>query len=175
MTTADLGDIGGSWAAIVFWHSLEHLRTPGATLRDAAARLMPGGVIVVAAPNLASLQARMFGARWLALDLPRHLVHLPAATLVEGMTDAGLKVERISYLRGGQSVFGWLHGLVGLLPGRPDLYDTIRRPVARRTRRGGSVRVLIAGALLLPIASVLAILEAVVRRGGTVYAEGRRG
>ena len=38
-----------------------------------------GGVLVVAVPNADSLQARIFGERWLALDLPRHLVHLPAA------------------------------------------------------------------------------------------------
>ena len=37
----------------------------------------------------------------------------------------------MSHWRGGQALFGWLHGLVGSLPGRPDLYDAIRRPEAR--------------------------------------------
>ena len=47
-------------------------------------------------------------------------------------SELGLRVERVSYLRGGQVVFGWLHGIVGSLPGHPDLYDAIRRPEARR-------------------------------------------
>ena len=93
--------------------------------------LAPGGVLVVAVPNAGSLQARLLGERWLALDLPRHLVHLPAEALLERLRSLGLTVERVSFWRGGQVVFGWLHGLVGALPGRPDLYDAIRRPEAR--------------------------------------------
>ena len=83
-------------------------------------------------PNPDSLQARAFGDRWLHLDLPLHLVHVPAPALLARLRALGLRVERVSYLRGGQVVFGWLHGIVGLLPGHPDLYDAIRRPEARR-------------------------------------------
>ena len=43
----------------------------------------PGGALVVAVPNTASLQARAFGDRWFHLDLPRHLVHLPADALID--------------------------------------------------------------------------------------------
>ena len=67
----------GALRAIVFWHSLEHLPAPGAAIDHAARRLMPRGVLLVAVPNTASLQARVFGDRWFHLDLPRHLVHLP--------------------------------------------------------------------------------------------------
>ena len=94
--------------------------------------LEPGGVAVVAIPNPDSLQARAFGDRWLHLDLPLHLVHIPAPALLARLRELGMRIERVSYLRGGQVVFGWLHGIVGLLPGHPDLYDAIRRPEARR-------------------------------------------
>ena len=57
---------------------------------------------------------------------------MPAPALIERLRALGTRVERVSYLRGGQVVFGWLHGIVGLLPGHPDLYDAIRRPEARR-------------------------------------------
>jgi SAM-dependent methyltransferase len=173
---AELEEIDERFAAIVFWHSLEHLRTPGAALERAAQLLLPGGVIVVAVPNAASLQARAFGDAWLALDLPRHLVHIPEAALVERLRGLGLAVERVSHLRGGQIVFGWLHGLVGLLPGRPDLYDAIRRSAARRGEMGPGARAatLLAGAALVPIAALLALLEVALRRGGTVYVEARR-
>ncbi len=73
-------------------------------------------------------------------------------------------------------MFGWLHGLVGALPGQVDLYDAIRRPEARRTQLSGPARLgaLAAAAAMLPLAAVAAGTEAAIRRGGTVYVEARR-
>ncbi len=172
----DVTEVEGGWSAIVFWHSLEHLRNPGAAVAHAAAVLAPGGVLIVAVPNWDSLQARLFGARWFALDLPRHLVHLPAAALTERLEQLGLRVERVSHWRGGQLVFGWLHGLVGRLPGTPDLYDAIRQTTARRAAISPSARAaaLIAAMLLWPAAVLAAAAETLARRGGTVYVEARR-
>ena len=174
---ADIADVDGAFAAIVFWHSLEHLARPSAALDRSAALLRPGGVLVVAVPNLDSLQARLFGERWFALDLPRHLVHLPAGTLLRRLEEIGLQVRRRSHLRGGQVVFGWLHGLVGALPGRPDLYEAIRRPAARSRplRRGERPLALAAAVPLLAPAAACGAAEALARRGGSVYVEARRG
>jgi SAM-dependent methyltransferase len=176
---ADVLDLepGERFAAVVFWHSLEHLPAPGDALERAAGLLLPGGVVVVAAPNADSFQARAFGDRWLALDLPRHLVHIPARALIDRLEQIGLRVARVSWLRGGQVMFGWLHGLVGLLPGRPHLYDAIRRPAARSERRGSAARAatIAAAALLAPLAAVLTVFEALLRRAGTVYVEAVRG
>lgn len=171
-----LREIDGPWAAIVFWHSLEHLPRPGEAIGRAAGLLASDGVLVIAVPNAASLQARLFGDRWLALDLPRHLVHLPSCALLERLESLGLAVERVSYWRGGQVAFGWLHGLVGSLPGHPDLYDAIRRPEARRRPLSGRTRASIfaAAALLAPFAIAAAVVEVAVGRGGTVYVEARR-
>ncbi|HEX5713149.1 MAG TPA: class I SAM-dependent methyltransferase [Solirubrobacterales bacterium] len=167
--------VEGSWAAIVFWHSLEHLPEPASALARAAKLLAPGGVIVIAVPNSASLQARVFGDRWLALDPPRHLVHLTEAALRARLQELGLRVERVGYLRGGQVVFGWLEGLVGSLPGRPRLYEAIRRPAARALPLPPACRAatLLAGALLLPVALAATAVELLARRGGTVYVEAR--
>ena len=71
----------GTWAAVVLWHSLEHLPRPRAAVRAAARLLKPGGVLAVAVPNTDSLQAGAFGDDWLHLDIPRHLVHLSTGTL----------------------------------------------------------------------------------------------
>ena len=169
-------DRSQSFAAVVFWHSLEHLREPGAAIDRAVQLLAPGGMLVVAVPNAASLQARLFGDRWLALDLPRHLVHLPLPTLAGRLRQRGLRVERVSHLRGGQVLFGWLHGLVGSLPGRPDLYEAIRRSEARSRRLSPLMRLysLAAGVVLLPVAFLGTVIEVAARRGGTVYVEARK-
>jgi SAM-dependent methyltransferase len=176
MRDEPLDRVEGAWAAVVFWHSLEHLPEPGRAIDEAVRLLLPGGVVVVAVPDASSLQARAFGDRWLHLDPPRHLVHLNAGALTAGLERRGLRVERVSHVRGGQIVIGWLDGLVGALPGDLDLYRALRRPAARsgplsRGRRAGS---LAAGVLLAPLAAAAAALEVALRRSGTVYVEARR-
>jgi hypothetical protein len=167
--------VRGAYAAVVFWHSLEHLRRPGAALRHAATTLLaPGGLLVVAIPNPASLQARLFEDRWLALDPPRHLVHVPQATLVETLERLGLTVEHRGGVRGGQVAFGWLHGLVKTLPPHADLYDAIRRPQARQAPAPHRARTLATAAALAPLALVAATAEVTARRSGTSYLEARR-
>lgn len=172
----DITELDGEWSAIVFWHALEHLPAPGRAMDHASRNLCPGGALLVAVPNSASLQAWVFGDRWFHLDLPRHLVHLPAAALTERLSSLGLEVTRVSHWRAGQGVFGWLHGLVGTLPGRPDLYEAIRRPEARSRPMPGGRRALAltAATALLPLAAVAAAVEVAARRGGTVYVEARR-
>ncbi|MGD0702259.1 MAG: class I SAM-dependent methyltransferase [Trebonia sp.] len=169
-------DMAGAWSAVIFWHSLEHLRRPVAALRHAAALVIPGGVLVVAVPNATSLQARLFGDRWLALDLPRHLVHISPRALLSQLEALGFRVERVSYLRGGQVLFGWLHGIVGRLPGHPDLYDAIRRGEARQAGQSPAVRLyaLAAAVAALPLALVGTAIEVATRTGGTIYVEARR-
>jgi len=174
---AEIGEVDGSWAAVIFWHSLEHLRRPAAALCHAAGLLVPGGRLVIAVPNAASFQARAFGDRWFALDLPRHLVHLRPEPLLSAISEAGLRTERVSYLRGGQVVFGWVHGLVAELPGQPDLYGVIRRDEARQSAQRPARRLyaLTGAAATLPLALVAAAIEVAAGAGGTIYVEASRG
>ena len=172
-----LDQIEGEWAAVIFWHSLEHLPNPGDAIQEAARLLGPQGVTVIAVPDNDSLQARAFGDRWLHLDPPLHLVHLSERSLRSRLAECGFEIERVSHVRGGQIVIGWLDGLVGALPGHPSLYQALRRPEARN--RGVSARrrtaTLAAGVLMLPMALAGAALEVGLRRAGTVYVEARLG
>ena len=64
---SDFNERAGEWAAVIFWHSLEHLRDPAAAVDRACALLAPHGVLLIAVPNLDSWQARWFGDRWFHL------------------------------------------------------------------------------------------------------------
>jgi SAM-dependent methyltransferase len=170
-----LAEVKGEWAAIVFWHSLEHLPEPRDAIRQARRLLRPGGLVIIAVPNSESLQAAAFGDRWLHLDHPRHLVHLSTSTLRTGLREEGFTIERISFVRAGQIMIGWLQGLVGLLPDQPDLYQALRRERARGVHQPAQLRILaiVAGVVLAPVAAVASLVEIVLRRSGSVYLEAR--
>ena len=72
-------------------------------------------------------------------------------------------------------MIGWLAGLVGALPGRPDLYQALRRSEARSADPGLPRRLtaIAAAVLLLPVAAACAAAEIALRRSGTVYVEAR--
>jgi SAM-dependent methyltransferase len=174
--TNDIAEVEGEWASVVFWHSLEHLPDPTRHLKEAARLLMRGGVLVVAVPNPESLQSRWFGKRWLHLDYPRHLVHIPAGPLQHEVTSNGLRIRRLSYYRGGNVVFGWLHGMVGSVSSSFELYDAIRKPAARSRPMTSSQRwaSIALGVALLPFAVVASVVEVALHRGGTIYLEAVR-
>ena len=171
-----IDEVEGDWAAIVFWHSLEHLPDPMRHLEHAARLLVPGGVLIIAIPNPESLQARVFGRRWLHLDYPRHLVHIPTAPLLDALERFDVEVDRLSYYRGGNVVFGWLHGLVGSISADLDLYDALRKPEARSRPMKGPTRLaaIVLAIVLFPVAAIASLIEVAVRRGGTIYVEGSK-
>jgi SAM-dependent methyltransferase len=89
-TLADAPWTEGSFDAIVFNHSLEHIDNPVETLTQAARLLRPGGVLTIAVPNFGSWHRRAFGSAWFQLDLPRHLQHFDRDSLAGVVRRAGL-------------------------------------------------------------------------------------
>jgi SAM-dependent methyltransferase len=85
----------GSFDAIVFNHSLEHIDDPGRALADAAELLRPGGIVAIAVPNFGSWHRRLFGSAWFQLDLPRHLQHFDRHSLSAIVRRAGLRTVSI--------------------------------------------------------------------------------
>lgn len=111
---AEITELGGRYAAIVFWQSLGCLRAPAAALDHAAALLKPGGLLAIAQPSTARLQARALGERLLAPGVPRHRVLIPPQTLIERLDALGLQVDRIDHLLDDlPTPGGWLQSLLG--------------------------------------------------------------
>jgi SAM-dependent methyltransferase len=83
----------GSFDVIVFSGVLEHVHDPLGSLRRTHELLAPGGLVAILfLPMLDSPEARLFGPRWLALDLPRHLTHFEDTTFTVVAAKAGLEI-----------------------------------------------------------------------------------
>lgn len=110
---AEITELGGRYAAIVFWQSLGRLRAPGVALEHAAALLKPGGLLTVAQPSTTRLQARALGDRLLAPGVPSHRVLIPPQTLMERLRALGLQVDRIDHLLDLRTPGGLLQNVLG--------------------------------------------------------------
>jgi len=70
----DLSEVEGTYDLIMFHHSLEHVPDPEASLREALKRLTPQGRVLIRMPTPSSHAFETYGASWVSLDAPRHLV-----------------------------------------------------------------------------------------------------
>jgi SAM-dependent methyltransferase len=94
---AELGP--NSFEVITMRHSLEHVHHPLEVLRAAHRLLVPGGRLMVGAPNIDSLQYKWFGRSWKGLELPRHLTHFTPDTLQLMLARAGFEPEAARMIR----------------------------------------------------------------------------
>lgn len=84
---------GESPGAITLWHVLEHMHLPVSALQRYR-RLLPGdGLLLVAVPMSGSFDARFYGSRWAAYDVPRHLFHFDQHDLIDTLAGQGFVLE----------------------------------------------------------------------------------
>ena len=158
--------------AAIAWHVLEHLDDPEAALTRIRTWLRPGGRVVLACPNLSSLQARIGGDRWFHQDVPRHRTHFTEAGLRLLLERSGFRLERMAHLLVEQNPLGMWQTLLNRLTGERDVaFRALKRdlgsgPGARRDLALTAV----AGPLLAPIAIALELAAGLAGRGGSVVA-----
>lgn len=85
-----------SFDLVTMSHVLEHLGDPAAILARIRRWLLPGAVLRIWVPNVASLEARVFRRLWLGLQVPRHLWHFTPQSLTALVGHAGFSVERLA-------------------------------------------------------------------------------
>jgi 2-polyprenyl-3-methyl-5-hydroxy-6-metoxy-1,4-benzoquinol methylase len=159
--------------AVVFWHTLEHFSQPVECIARAAELLKPGGLIAVAVPNYDSLQARFFGRYWFHLDVPRHYWHFGTKSLEALLARHRFRVVQVDHFCFEQNPYGWLQSFFNMLGFSPNLlYSMLKDRSARTLRiRKHPVQALLIVALLpwlLALSLVMTLVEAALRRGGTI-------
>jgi SAM-dependent methyltransferase len=161
-------DTAGSFDLITLWHSLEHVRSPREVLGTLSTRLAPGGRMIVSVPNFDSHQARLFGAKWFHLDVPRHLFHFTPLALERLFDICGFKVVRKWNLETEIDLFGWTQSILNLMMPSPNvLFDTLthRRNPHKLWEIAGSF---VLGTLATAISAPLVPLAAAASRGAVI-------
>lgn len=87
---------GGTFAAIVMNHVIEHVYRPQAELEECFRLLDAGGRLVIETPNAASWLHRMFGSHWRGLEPPRHIQIFTRAALGRLARECGFEIERLA-------------------------------------------------------------------------------
>ena len=78
-------------------HSFEHVTCPHETLDEIQRLLRPGGKLLLAVPNTASLPARLFGPYWWHLCPPVHPFGYSVQTLARLLAQHGFQVTKVVF------------------------------------------------------------------------------
>jgi SAM-dependent methyltransferase len=149
-TMESAGCAPSAFDVVTLWHVWEHLPDPLQSAQTAFRLLRPGGLLALAVPNFASLQARVFGPRWFHLDVPRHLYHYTPQAMAGLLRSAGFADVTLRFGSAQHDWAGILGSIMNLAPPRESLVHK-------------SVRKLIG----TPLARLVAGVEAHAGQGGT--------
>jgi len=164
----------GSFDLISIWHVLEHLAEPDRILGFCHDWLSDGGALMVAVPNIDSMQASLFRGAWFHLDPPRHLHHFGRVSLERALSDAGFRIERMRTLSWEQNVYGVAQSALNAMGfPRDEYYEVLKRNRSLWTSPRLALELVLMAAVL-PAAFLFALLEASLGRGGTLECVARR-
>jgi SAM-dependent methyltransferase len=157
---AEAGFPPDAFDLITMFHVLEHLPRPREALLKILSWLAPEGVLLVQVPNLNSYQARLFGPRWIGIDIPRHLVNF---------TPAGLRrlLEGTGFSPGAASFYSLRDNAPAIVSSLAPSLDPVAMAIRGNTRFASARRLFYFGLVLL--AQPLALLESLLGKGGTMF------
>lgn len=84
---------------VAAWMVLEHLHDPVGALNKLVSWVKPDGYLVASIPDAGSVEFRLFGARWYALQLPTHLYHYTPRSLSAILHKGGWELVRVTWQR----------------------------------------------------------------------------
>ena len=125
--TLDNQSSGAPFELVTYWHVFEHLHLEELPAHRAQwpKLVRPGGFIIIEAPNIRSVGARLCYRSWLGSDQKHHVNHQPPATIVATLRELGFEPARTEYFSGKFSYAYLWSALLGRLFGRQYDFDGI--------------------------------------------------
>ena len=84
-----------SFNVIIIKHIVEHLPDPRKAIQEIGRVTEPGGVLILATPNLASLLKPWKGKSWIGYQDPTHISLKPPAEWISYIEEAGFTIQRV--------------------------------------------------------------------------------
>jgi SAM-dependent methyltransferase len=161
---------------ITMWHTLEHMRDVPAMLRQITSRLKPEGKLIIAVPDWGGLQARVFRARWLHLDVPRHLYHFDSGALRYSLASAGYAIHHEWHQEFEYDLLGWSQSALNYLLSYPNLFFDLLTGKPTKCSRLMNVTGFVLGAALTALLLPALAIGTLTGCGGTyIVVAGRNG
>jgi 2-polyprenyl-3-methyl-5-hydroxy-6-metoxy-1,4-benzoquinol methylase len=91
----DLPFTDGYFGVVIIKHVVEHLPHPERAIAELKRVIAPGGTLILATPNLASLLKPWKGERWIGYQDPTHINLRPPAEWLGMIRGAGFKTRRV--------------------------------------------------------------------------------
>jgi ubiquinone/menaquinone biosynthesis C-methylase UbiE len=91
----DLPFADASFGVVIIKHVVEHLPHPAKAISELGRVLAPGGTLILATPNLASLSRPSKGTRWIGYHDPTHISLKPPSEWLAMLKEAGFKLKRV--------------------------------------------------------------------------------
>ena len=91
--TNELSD--NSFDLITLWHVLEHLPDPEETFKKIFNLLNKSGYLIIAVPNVYSIEKDHYRENWAGFDVPRHLWHFSTPFLINFASKYNFELIRI--------------------------------------------------------------------------------
>ncbi|MFC1960869.1 methyltransferase domain-containing protein [Chloroflexota bacterium] len=89
----DLDYAPGTYDLVTMWDVIEHVPDPMAHMEKIATLLRPGGIFVLATPDVGSIPARLTGKRWIGYKMAdEHIYYFSVKTLTQMLDKAGFAV-----------------------------------------------------------------------------------
>jgi SAM-dependent methyltransferase len=85
----------GAFDVVIIKHVVEHLPHPEKAVSELGRVLAPGGVLILATPNLDSLLKPWKGKQWIGYQDPTHISLKPPAEWLEMVESAGFGLTRV--------------------------------------------------------------------------------
>ena len=81
---------------VTMWDVIEHSIGPMKDFDTLANLVRPGGLLVLATPDLNSWPARLYGKKWMGIKPNEHFFYFSRTTLIRYLEKAGFAIERTS-------------------------------------------------------------------------------
>jgi SAM-dependent methyltransferase len=91
----DLPFTNHSFNVVIIKHIVEHLPDPRKAILEIGRVIEPGGMLILATPNLDSLLKPWKGEKWIGYQDPTHISLKPPAEWISYMESAGFTIQRL--------------------------------------------------------------------------------